>query len=176
METLSRNEQIAVERCIKRGCSPISNITCLQNIKDNTFMIEAPLHLFVTPETFNVNNYELEVANYLSKTLRDKELEKSVLASACRRNLTFNSGLLHNDLVIFKNNILYIIEWNDESTHYTQNDHFDLAHRCFSDFIKAKLLSKKEGIVFKQVALFGTTKQKTQKINRTIDNIFKDEH
>ncbi len=173
METLSRNEEIAVQRCIKKGCEPTDNKN-LENIKDNTFMIEVPLHFFVQPQTFNANCCEIDLAKYLSKKFKNEELEKSVLTNACRRNLTFNSGLLRIDLAIFKNGIWHLFELNDESTHYVKNSHFDLAHRCFSDFIKSKLLSKKEGVVFKEIPLFGTLEQKTKTINRIIDKTLKD--
>lgn len=178
METLSSNEQAGVERCIRKGCKFVdfSNKTSLENISDNTFTIEAPLHLFTEIRSYNANNFRTKLASYLSKELRDEELEKSVIADACKRNLSLNTALMRNDLVIFKNNQIYIIEWNDEDTHYVKNDYFDLAHRCFSDFLKHQLLSKKEGIVFKQVRLSGTREQKIKKINRILGNILKDGH
>lgn len=176
MSTLSHNECVAVEYALRKNCIPIKEKEdfCLQNVIENSFAIEFPLHLLAPSKSYNIFEYEEPFIDFLLKRYKNVDTAFKIVTDAKKRNLSLNSGFLRIDMLICKNRKFTAIEWNDYSTHYSSNGFFDLTHRNYSDFIKSLILSDNKNIAFKEVMLCGDTKTKERKIKRILSKILKD--
>ena len=105
MSTLSHNECVAVEYALRKNCIPIKEKEdfCLQNVIENSFAIEFPLHLLAPSKSYNIFEYEEPFIDFLLKRYKNVDTAFKIVTDAKKRNLSLNSGFLRIDMLICKN-------------------------------------------------------------------------